>query len=218
MLDLWNGTGPVVDRHIHRYRRAIHKAAPWMIAYGREICLEPLWIEFGCGSDYGLAMIEDAYAGMRFNGQLFRPSIVGIDKEGPIYFSKRSITRLRIDWEDAESIELIPEGKVDAVIAVEFVEHLGYSAQVKFLEYVARILKPVTGRACITTPGPCTCHPGEPPANPKHEYEMDKDQLLSVASSLPYIQANVDTTHPERFTDDHYHEQIYLQMTKVGPA
>jgi ubiquinone/menaquinone biosynthesis C-methylase UbiE len=123
-------------------------------------------LDLGCGCGYGAAHLTAAPA----------RRVVGIDRsqDGTHYARKHyASTRLSFVTAGATSIPMKP-GSLDAVIAMELIEHVQDDKAV--LSEVKRVLKP-GGVFVASTPNRLVTGSGEKPANPFHVREYTPQEF-----------------------------------------
>ncbi len=126
-------------------------------------------LDIGCGSGYGTAEIAES---------LQIPFVAGVDiSNNAIEWARRQWDLCNLWFKRTDGIRLhFPSNSIDAVVSFDVLEHLTKAEQDKFIQNIARVLKP-TGRAYIGCPN-ANVSLGN---NPFHKQELSSNEFLCLS-------------------------------------
>jgi 2-polyprenyl-3-methyl-5-hydroxy-6-metoxy-1,4-benzoquinol methylase len=143
----------IVSEHVGRYLWAAQ------LADGLKV------LDAGCGTGYGIAILEDAGAG----------HVVGVDVSAEAVASASQANpgpRVEVRLGDVQALPF-SDGEFDLVVCFEVIEHVSEHEAV--LDELARVVRP-GGTLCISTPNRRIY----PPGNPYHLHEYTPEEFAGA--------------------------------------
>ena len=178
--------------HLHRYHAV------------RELVKDKVVLDIASGEGYGSAILATS-----------AQSVFGIDIDPEVvkYAQQKYAGTRNIEFliGQAENIPL-PDRSIDVVVSYETIEHLGQSAQERFLQEIKRVLKN-DGKLVISTPDKTNYSDRYAYTNEFHLKEFTSDEFLAFLKNyfghvLPYAQgyevvSAITETEPQKVSRLH---------------